>query len=65
MVEEFERVEEREEEEEVKDVCPLLSIAFKVLYPCLKAQCKWWMGRNCAIEALADITTMVEVLEGW
>jgi hypothetical protein len=63
--EEFEeRVEEREEE--LKDVCPLLTIAFRTFYPCLRERCAWWGGesRGCAILALFDLTTIAEVVGG-
>jgi hypothetical protein len=64
MAEEFEEKEEREEEE-LKDICPLLSIAFKMLTPCWKEKCAWWGGkdRGCAVLALLDLTTIAEVLE--
>jgi len=65
MAEELEEFEEREEVE-VKDVCPLLTIAFKMLTPCLKEKCAWWGGkdRGCAMLALFDLTTIAEVMEG-
>jgi len=64
MVEEFERVEEREEEEEVKDVCPLLSVAFRMLTPCLKEQCAWWGGKEygCIVQALFEIASVADAI---
>jgi hypothetical protein len=59
-----EGVEERTKE--VENVCPLLSIAFRVLYPCLRWKCAWWGGDRigCAVLALLDLTSIAEVVGG-
>jgi hypothetical protein len=62
MVEELEEIEEREEE--LQDICPLLTIAFKMPTPCLR-ECAWWGGENrgCALLSLLDLTAIAEVME--
>jgi len=44
--------------------CPLYSAAFGAPYPCIKEKCAWWGGelRGCAVQALFDLTTIVEVV---
>ena len=61
-----EELEREEREEEPKDVCPLLTIAFRTLYPCLRERCAWWGGesRGCAVLALFDLATIAEVVGG-
>jgi len=65
--EEFEeRVEEREEPP--KDICPLLTIAFRTLYPCLRERCAWWVsssvtGSDCVFNYLTYLMSIEEVLE--
>jgi hypothetical protein len=63
--EEFEERVESGEEEELKDICPLLTIAFKMLTPCLREKCAWWGGENrgCVVLALFDLATIAEVME--
>ncbi|MCC6065896.1 MAG: hypothetical protein LM576_07935 [Thermofilum sp.] len=60
------RARQRVEEEELKDICPLLTIAFKMLTPCLREECAWWGGKNrgCAMLALLDLSVVAEVVGG-
>jgi len=34
--------------------CPLLTGAFRVLYPCVKGKCAWWdeLDEQCLMESL-------------
>jgi hypothetical protein len=52
-------------EEEPKEVCPLLTIAFKMLTPCFHEKCAWWAGERvgCAVLALLDLTSIAEAME--
>jgi len=51
-----------EERVEKETICPLLSIAFKVLYPCLREKCAWWGGKEncCTVRALLDFISCME-----
>ena len=57
-----EEFEERVEEEP-KEVCPLLTIAFETLTPCLREKCAWWdEKRGCVVLSLFDLATIAEVM---
>jgi hypothetical protein len=46
-----------------KEICPLLTIAFEALTPCLREECAWWDGkRGCAVLSLFDLATIAEVM---